>query len=95
MSSPTPRRRPQAKSVWEDLTNDLTPEGAEKLKVGNILRFDYEGSPLELKIVRKTRRKDGTLHVYAKHVVTHDPDEVNITETVDGHAETMNMGEMF
>jgi hypothetical protein len=81
---------------WEDLTEDLTPEGAATLSVGQIMRFDYEGSPLELKIMRKKLLKDGKVHVWAKHVTTHDPNDIYVTETdEEGHTESVNMGDLL
>lgn len=36
-----------------NLIKDLTKEGQKKVKVGQILMFDFEGSPTYLKIMRK------------------------------------------
>lgn len=75
--------------AWEDITDILTDKGAEKLNVGEVMRFNFEGSPNELKIVRKTRRTHCTapscahhngaehIHVFAKHVRTYTPEEVD------------------
>ncbi len=99
-----------AVSSWEDITDILTPRALDLLEKGQLLRFDYEGSPLELKIMRKTLRKrcdacqhirqdcphGGATHIFAKKVTTHDPNEVIMTETDEtGHVETINMGDMF
>lgn len=39
--------------AYLDITNDLTKEGIKKLKVGQVLMFDFEGSPVYLKIMKK------------------------------------------
>ena len=61
--------------AWLELTNDLTKEGIKKLKVGQVLIFDYEGSPVYLKIMRKERGK-----VWAKRL---DPDKFLTPEEAD------------
>lgn len=43
--------------AWLELTNDLTPKAIKGLKVGQVLMFDFEGSPNYLKIMRKQRGK--------------------------------------
>lgn len=56
---------------WEDITAELTTKGKNDLKVGQVLIFDFEGSKLYLKIMRKRHGK-----VWAKRVELHRPDEV-------------------
>lgn len=56
---------------WLDVTEDLPIN----VKVGQVLIFDYEGSPVHLKIMRK---KDGK--VWAKRTYIYLPDEVQITD---------------
>ena len=61
--------------AWLNLTNDLTAEGKKKLKVGQVMMFDFEGSPVYLKIMRKVRGK-----VYAKRL---DPNKFLLPEEAD------------
>lgn len=42
---------------WENITDVLTPEGIERLNTGEVLMFNYENSPIHLKIKRKSRGK--------------------------------------
>lgn len=63
-------------SQWERIDDVLTEEGIKNLKSGeqgDILMFDYEGSPLHLKVMRKT--KDGK--VYAKRTYAYLPEEAD------------------
>ena len=39
--------------AWINLTRDLTKKGIKTLNVGQVLMFDYEGSPDYIKIMRK------------------------------------------
>ena len=39
--------------MYLDITNDLTKQGQKRLKVGQVLMFDFEGSPVYLKIMKK------------------------------------------
>jgi hypothetical protein len=39
--------------AYLNVTQDLTKEGRKQLKVGQVLIFDYEGSPVYLKIMSK------------------------------------------
>ncbi len=61
--------------AWLDLTNDLTTLGKRKLKVGQVLMFDFEGSPIYLKIMRKERNR-----IWAKKL---DPDKFLTPEVAD------------
>jgi hypothetical protein len=61
--------------AWMDITSELTPQGIERLEVGQILRFDQGGDLYELKIMRKSGGK-----VWAKPVLTYDPKEINIKD---------------
>lgn len=64
----------------QEITDILTDEGIEKIKVGNILRFkviDTEGKKekmVELKITKKAKRR-----VWARETVTFDVDDIAIT----------------
>lgn len=60
---------------WIDISDELTPKGHTALRVGQVLMFDFEGSRLELKIMRKHNKK-----VWAKQITTHHPDEVVVTQ---------------
>lgn len=60
---------------WEDITDILTDEGKDKLEVGQVLIFTYEGSPLHLKIMRKHKGK-----VWAKHTYLYKPEEVIVKD---------------
>lgn len=57
---------------WLDITQDLTKEGQQKLNVGEVLIFDYEGSPIHLKIMRKAKGK-----VWAKRNYLYTPEEAD------------------
>jgi hypothetical protein len=61
--------------AWLDITNDLTKKGQDKLRVGQVLIFSYEGSPIHLKIMRKRNGK-----VWAKKNYIYHPNEVQITD---------------
>lgn len=58
-------------STWIDVTDDLPVD----VKVGQILSFDFEGSPLVLKI---TSKRDGK--VWARHL---DPSKYLKPEDAD------------
>lgn len=60
---------------WFDITEDLSAKGKRKIKVGQVLIFDYEGSPVYLKIMSKS---DG--RVKAKKL---DPDKFLTPEDAD------------
>lgn len=57
---------------WEDITGDLTKKGQRELNVGQILMFDFEGSPIHLKIMRKRHGK-----VWAKRTYAYTPEEAD------------------
>lgn len=61
--------------AWEDITDVLTPEGAHRVQVGQVLMFRFEGSRNDLRVMRKSRGK-----VWAKLIETHSPDEVIVTD---------------
>jgi hypothetical protein len=58
-------------SKWVDLTNDITPEGRDSLKVNQVLIFNDRGIPVHIKIMRKTKDK-----IYGKLMYLYHPDEV-------------------
>ena len=43
--------------AWLELTDDLTKSSIKRLKIGQVLMSDFEGSPVYLKIMRKERGK--------------------------------------
>jgi hypothetical protein len=49
--------------AYLNITNDLTAKGRKELKVGQVLMFDFEGSPVYLKIMQKAGGK-----VFAKRL---------------------------
>lgn len=60
-----------------EIGSEFTKEGLTKLKVGQLLRFNLEGSFTEF-IITKLNRKSGK--VWVKDVTTYLPNEV---QTVD------------
>lgn len=65
-------------NTWIDLTPELTEEGQEKVKVGEVLIFNYEGSKTMLKIMRKYKDK-----VWAKEIWLYRPDQIEIKDKVE------------
>lgn len=69
----------------EEITDVLTPEGIARLKVGQVLMFDYEGSRNELKI---SRIKHG--RVWARPIQTVLPNQVLVDgESLDKASELL------
>lgn len=64
--------------TWLDVTEDLPID----VKVGQILRFDFEGSPLVLKITSKRDKK-----VWARHL---DPNKYLTPEEADESVTVVN-----
>jgi hypothetical protein len=58
---------------WEEISDILTPEGIKKLKVGNVLTFDFEGSKTTLKIMKVP----GNGNVWAKQVYLVSEEDMN------------------
>ena len=58
-------------SRWESIEDILTPRGIKRLKIGQILLFEFEGSPIHLKIMKKTNGR-----VWAKRVRLYTEEEV-------------------
>lgn len=56
---------------WLEISDELTPEGKQRIKVGEVLLF----SKVHLKIMRK---RDGK--VWAKRVFLYRPEEVSIVD---------------
>lgn len=61
--------------AWLNITDELTAKGKKRLKVGQVLIFDFEGSPIYLKIMRKERGR-----VWAKRL---DPAKFLTPEQAD------------
>lgn len=81
MSKPSRRK-------WDDITDMLTPQGIEALKagkdiglsVGQVMRFDYEGSETSVKIMRLDRT---TGKMWGKEIELYTADEVPSMELED------------
>ena len=43
--------------AYLEITDDLTKMAVNKLQIGQVLIFDFEGSPVHLKIMRKTKNR--------------------------------------
>ena len=56
-------------SKWEDISDILNPNGLEKLKVGQVMLFQFEGSPIHLKVMRKAY---GKVWVKRTHLYTEE-----------------------
>jgi hypothetical protein len=61
----------------QEISDVLTPEGLQKLKVGQILIFNYEGSRNEFKVT-KLNKKSGKCWV--KPVTTYSEDQVDVVD---------------
>lgn len=61
-------------SGWLDVTNDLPID----VEVGQVLIYDFEGSPIHLKIMRKQNNK-----IWAKPVYIYLPSEVEVKDKVE------------
>lgn len=60
---------------WEEISDIFTAEGLQKVKVGQIFIFDYEGSKINLKV---KRIRDGK--VYAERVRLYEQHEMKEME---------------
>ena len=67
------------KALTEEISDIFTPEGAKKVKVGQVLVFDYEGSKTHLKITKKALGR-----IWAKHINLLRMDEVSIMDRKTG-----------
>lgn len=63
---------------WVDISSELTDKGKQELQTGQVLIFNFEGSPIHLKIVRKSRGK-----VWAKRVRLYSHEEISDLKVVD------------
>jgi glucan phosphorylase len=62
---------------WEDISDVLTKKGAAKVKVSQVLMFEFEGSPIHLKIMRKDGGK-----VWAKRMHLYKREELGKIKVV-------------
>lgn len=60
-----------------EIGSEFTKEGIAKLKVGQLLRFNFEDSITELRIT-KLNRKSGK--VWVEDIKTYHPDEVQVED---------------
>lgn len=70
-----------------NISDIFTPQGIQKLKKGQLLRFNMEGSYTEL-LVTYVNKKAGK--VYAKETKTFTPDEVADIEAAKGNTKDTN-----
>lgn len=63
-----------------NITDDLTKKGRERVIVGQVLIFDYEGSPVYLQIKKKQAGKVWAKRLDPKKFLT--PEEADETVTV-------------
>lgn len=75
----------------EDISDLFTKEGIQKLKQGQLLRFNLEGSITEL-IITSLNKKSGK--VLARHATTYDPKDTTITDK-KGNKIAFNTGEVI
>lgn len=61
--------------AWENMTDIFTPEGLQKIKVGQVMMFNLDGVRNEYRIMRIKNGK-----VWGKKVITYHPSQVEITE---------------
>jgi hypothetical protein len=62
---------------WHDITDILTKKGIDKLKVGQVLMFEFEGSETQIKVMRKANGK-----VWGKEVYLYKEDEIFVKDKV-------------
>lgn len=61
----------------DEIGEILTKEGLNKLRIGQVLMFNYEGCRNEYKITRINRKAH---KCWVKRIRTYHPDEVTITD---------------
>lgn len=71
-------RRKVDTSTWEDIFNDLTPEGRAKLNNSDTLTFMQDGKEKHYKVMKKSAKR-----LWIAPVRLYDPDEVDIVEKKD------------
>lgn len=60
---------------WIDMTDQFNARARKELKVGQTLGFNYEGSEVHYKIMRKHKNK-----IWVKQVYLYKPEEVTIED---------------
>lgn len=70
----------------QEIGSEFTKKGLTKLKVGQLLRFNFEGSITEF-FITKLNRKSGK--VWVKDASTYHPDQVRI-KNEDGSDQAFN-----
>jgi hypothetical protein len=55
----------------EEITDVISDKGIRELKVGTVLKFDYEGSPIYIKVTRKDTKN---LRIWGEHLTLYDMD---------------------
>lgn len=63
----------------EDIGDIISEAGFERLKKGQTLTFNFEGSLTDYKIMKKYEDEEG-LHVLVKKIKLYLPDEIDIVE---------------
>lgn len=73
----------------QEIGSEFTTEGLQKLKKGQLLRFDFEGSMIEFIVTSKNIKQH---KLWVKDVTTYHPDQVKITK--DGKDKAFSEGEL-
>lgn len=55
----------------EEITDVISDKGIREIKVGTILKFNYEGSPIYIKVTRKDTKN---LRMWGEHITLYDMD---------------------
>lgn len=56
----------------EEITDIISEKGIREIKVGTVLKFDYEGSPVHIKVTRKDTKN---MRIWGEHVTLGGMDE--------------------
>jgi hypothetical protein len=56
----------------EEISDIISEKGIIELKVGTVLKFDYEGSPIYIKVTRKDTKN---MRIWGEHVTLGGMDE--------------------
>lgn len=62
---------------WIEIGDAFTPEGLAKVKAGQILKFNYEGSIVNYKVMRKNRKSG---KCFVKPVDLYTEDQVSVVD---------------
>lgn len=55
----------------EEITDVISEKGIKEIKVGTILKFDYEGSPIHIKVTKKDTKN---MRIWGEHIKLYDMD---------------------